>query len=283
MQKVLDQNQALSRRLEEFGIPCGADDRSTRFFDDGQSVMQTQYVYSHADVSPPVLPTLEDSVPLEAAINSVIAPREWENTLVQTRVYMGVRSNSMDVSFRSSAIRTNAWSLLSGISLNDISIISVIGMPISWEEINSIGPDLTFASIISASSEVGLPRSAADRPSSGSRSLPTAKSSRWSFGIPSRRRTVSDRLPDGVKLASDVVSDQVIYKHVSFTVHVESKMPKLKSKRPTRGRSIRPSSTGWDNIQVYKLLTLGDSKVGKTALTIQVCQGWSHSYSKFGS
>jgi hypothetical protein len=72
-------------------------------------------------------------------------------------VYARVQSNNCDMSFTSSAIRTTAWSMLSGLSLNDISIISVLALPISLEEVESIGRQLTFARIISGAQEPGSP------------------------------------------------------------------------------------------------------------------------------
>lgn len=156
VQKVVDQNQALLRRLEEHDFYRGAEDTSVRFFDNDQSVIQAQGAFSHGPGSsnpPLVLPKLKDPIPLEAAFDSAISPRDFEITLEQTRVYMRVQSNDSDVSFTSSAVRSNAWSILSGLSLNDISVMSVIALPISLKEINSIGPQLTFAKIMSGTEE----------------------------------------------------------------------------------------------------------------------------------
>lgn len=76
---------------------------------------------------------------------------------IAARVYARVQSNDCDMSFTSSAIRTTAWSMLSGLSLNDISIISVLALPISLEEVESIGSQLAFARIISAAQEPASP------------------------------------------------------------------------------------------------------------------------------
>ena len=77
IQRVVDQNQALSRRLEQLDFYLGAEDTSVRFFDDDQSVIQAQGALSpNAQSGTPqlVLPKLEDPIPLEAAFNSAIAP-----------------------------------------------------------------------------------------------------------------------------------------------------------------------------------------------------------------
>ena len=47
--------------------------------------------------------------------------------------------------------------MLSSLSLNDISIISVLTLPISLEEVESIGSQLTFARIISGAQEPESP------------------------------------------------------------------------------------------------------------------------------
>ncbi|KAK1759922.1 hypothetical protein QBC47DRAFT_117525 [Echria macrotheca] len=75
--------------------------------------------------------------------------REFELTLEQTRVYARVRSNKCDASVISSERGTATWSMLSGLSLNDISAISVLSLPISLEEMASIGPDLIFTHMLS--------------------------------------------------------------------------------------------------------------------------------------
>lgn len=75
--------------------------------------------------------------------------RDFEVTLEQTHVYRRIRSDKADVSFTTSVIRTQAWSMLSELSLNDISIVSVIALPITLDDINSIAPQLTFANVIS--------------------------------------------------------------------------------------------------------------------------------------
>lgn len=55
----------------------------------------------------------------------------FENVLEQSWVYRRNQSNECDKSFISSAQRSHAWSVFSGYSLADISVISVIAMPIT--------------------------------------------------------------------------------------------------------------------------------------------------------
>ena len=59
----------------------------------------------------------------------------FEGTLEDSRVYKRVKRNDCDISFRSSVARSNAWSQLSGVSLAQVSAISVIALPILPTEI----------------------------------------------------------------------------------------------------------------------------------------------------
>ena len=147
----MDKNEALLRRLEQYDANR-FDDASVRFFDDNESMFHRHEISSAAKSSSPGIagiPATGDSIFLENFFETALSPREFEVILEQTRVYARAQSNDCDVSFTSSAIRTNAWSALSGLSLNDISVISVLALPISWEEVDKIGSHGTFAGILS--------------------------------------------------------------------------------------------------------------------------------------
>jgi cell division control protein 24 len=60
---------------------------------------------------------------------------DFENDLGASRVYRRAQRDTMDFSFRSSIAHTNAWSVFSGLSLSDVSIISAIALPLYPEEI----------------------------------------------------------------------------------------------------------------------------------------------------
>jgi len=47
-----------------------------------------------------------------------------------SRVYRRTENYKSDVSFTSSAIRTHAWSVFSGLSLSEVSVISAIALPL---------------------------------------------------------------------------------------------------------------------------------------------------------
>jgi hypothetical protein len=61
----------------------------------------------------------------------------FENELESSRVYNRTRIYDSDVSFTTSAVRTHAWSVFSGISLAQISIISAIALPLYSHEISN--------------------------------------------------------------------------------------------------------------------------------------------------
>ncbi|CVL13456.1 hypothetical protein FPRO06_07790 [Fusarium proliferatum] len=62
---------------------------------------------------------------------------DFEHDLKLSRVYRHAKRDTMDFSARSSAAPTHAWSSLSGISLSDISHISVLALPLYVEDISN--------------------------------------------------------------------------------------------------------------------------------------------------
>lgn len=62
---------------------------------------------------------------------------DFEHDLKLSRAYRHAKRDTMDFSARSSVARTHAWSSLSGISLSDISHISVLALPLYAEDISN--------------------------------------------------------------------------------------------------------------------------------------------------
>jgi len=72
------------------------------------------------------------------AVNLAILFRsEFEDDLEASRVYRRNQQNICDCSFVSSAARMNTWSIFSGLSLADVSNISVIALPLCQEDISN--------------------------------------------------------------------------------------------------------------------------------------------------
>ena len=61
----------------------------------------------------------------------------FEQDLKASRVYRRAKRHSLDISIRSSVARTHAWSIFSGLSLGQISSISVLALPLYPTDISN--------------------------------------------------------------------------------------------------------------------------------------------------
>ncbi|RGP71687.1 hypothetical protein FLONG3_6991 [Fusarium longipes] len=66
-----------------------------------------------------------------------ISKFDFQDDLEASRPYRRAKRDTMDYSFRSSIARSNSWSVFSGLSLGDISIMSVIALPVYQEDITN--------------------------------------------------------------------------------------------------------------------------------------------------
>jgi len=66
-----------------------------------------------------------------------ISKFDFEDDLESSRVYRRAVRETMDFSFRSSIARSHNWSVFSGLSLGDISIMSVIALPVYQDDITN--------------------------------------------------------------------------------------------------------------------------------------------------
>ncbi|EKJ68345.1 hypothetical protein FPSE_11353 [Fusarium pseudograminearum CS3096] len=60
---------------------------------------------------------------------------DFEDDLESSRVYRRTKRDTVDFSFCSSILRSNSWSVFSGLSLSDISCLSVIALPVYSDDI----------------------------------------------------------------------------------------------------------------------------------------------------
>lgn len=151
---VVQQNETILRRFEQVNLHVGAENGSTRFLEDDVSTIRGRRTLHENFESSSYflgLPVPEGSILAQDERKNANSSRDFENILNETRVYKRVQSNQCDVSFTTSIVRTHAWSMLSDLSLSDISAISIIALPVSLEEINNIGANLTFANMLSLS------------------------------------------------------------------------------------------------------------------------------------
>ena len=61
----------------------------------------------------------------------------FEDDLGKSRVYKRTERYESDVSFTTSVVRDHAWSVFSGISLSEISLISAIALPLHLDEVSN--------------------------------------------------------------------------------------------------------------------------------------------------
>jgi hypothetical protein len=245
VQELVDGNENLLRRLEQYHSSY-VENASIRFFDDGESIFTRQEAPTHIPSSKNTADALASSKNPGSA-GGAMSAREFEITLEQTRVYARVQSNDCDMSFTSSAIRTTAWSVLSGLSLNDISIISVLALPISLEEVESIGSQLTFARIISGAQEPGSPHGQDSQ-------------------LPSSSVLHEVLLPP----IAEETSEQRLHMYETTLTRLAVSTSPIQLQPPVHESlpAVKPRSAG--KLILYTLVVLGDGGSGKTELTNQV-------------
>jgi hypothetical protein len=144
-----DDNKQLTEKLHLISaFPQAPSARSTRFFgdDDRSEVQSTRW--SMITLGQHMNGGLSDRESSgKPRSRRDIVGRSWasfEVALAKTLVYGRVKSDECDVSFRSSAAGSNAWSMLSGLSLNAVSAVSVVGIPITLKDIKMMGFRLTM-------------------------------------------------------------------------------------------------------------------------------------------
>ncbi|KIW32205.1 uncharacterized protein PV07_03765 [Cladophialophora immunda] len=136
MQAVLDQNEDMRDRLARLEANGLIKPASIRFFernedDDDDNVTirpgpsNWQRAGEIAAITRPI--SIFENV-----------PAEFELILGDSRVYRRVEMNACDMSFRSSLALTHAWSIFSGLSLSEISAISVISLPLRESELQRL-------------------------------------------------------------------------------------------------------------------------------------------------
>jgi len=179
--------------------------------------------------------------------------------LGSSRVYQRTELYESDVSFTSSAVRTHAWSVFSGLSLSEVSMISAVALPLYLDEISNIE---CYAPSRLAHANLRV----------------TTQMTNESIPL----NSAADILPDS---ASGTTLDSV----VQFEWGQGLKKPRSRlfswrnrimgSNEGVMTRKIRNSPSTYvssnsvleqKNLPLYKLVVLGDRDVGKTELTIQV-------------
>ncbi|OBS29447.1 hypothetical protein FPOA_03383 [Fusarium poae] len=149
---LLESNHSLSRRLLNLEESL-----------DSQTIASRRMSFlTLTDVTPQNIGS-EKSQPSITDTDSTIdiSKFDFEDDLEASRAYRRAQRDTMDFSFRSSVARSNSWSVFSGMSLGDISIMSVIALPVYQD-------DLTNAQYYDFGNETVVvdeePQPVADRP-----------------------------------------------------------------------------------------------------------------------
>lgn len=129
-----------------------SDSRSVKFFDDASSIISKRLsflsVRSVDSSSSSISSTLQKRQSITITSPSIVARNDFELALERSRVYNRTQLNESDISFTSSTAPTDAWSMLSGLSLNDISIVSAFRLPITLDDIDLLAPGSTFSILL---------------------------------------------------------------------------------------------------------------------------------------
>jgi cell division control protein 24 len=141
---LLESNHSLTRRLmnleDAFEVRSLVSKRQSRSFNtyhgisEGNSIGEEPNIKSTDSTIARTNNTSQLSTPPD---RKEVSDFDFENDLGASRVYRRAQRDTMDFSFRSSIAHTNAWSIFSGLSLSDISIISAIALPLYPEEIEN--------------------------------------------------------------------------------------------------------------------------------------------------
>ncbi|KAI8652444.1 hypothetical protein NCS57_01308400 [Fusarium keratoplasticum] len=150
--EVLQQNEALAHRLQRLEGNLMSDSRSVKFFDDASSIISRRLsflsVRSVDSSSSSISSASQKRQSITITSPSIVARNDFELALERSRVYNRTQLNESDVSFTSSTAPSAAWSMLSGLSLNDISIISAFRLPITLDDIDLLAPGSTFSILL---------------------------------------------------------------------------------------------------------------------------------------
>ncbi|KAK1470869.1 hypothetical protein CCUS01_00987 [Colletotrichum cuscutae] len=197
--EILEQNRTLAEHLKLLDSEASRDTRSVKFMNDASSIMSrpgsTQGVIYRSPSS-----VLQRPQPLDGSTIMTLSRRNFELDLGQSRVYKRTQDRETDrSSFTTSNAPTSAWSMLSGLRIGDISIVSAFRLPITLEEINKIAPGSIFSGLLMdhQSMEDQTRPEASERSDSRSRALSKGEKSAGTLAFkPDDSDDVAYREPD---------------------------------------------------------------------------------------
>lgn len=128
VEQVVAKNEEMSLRLRNIDDTISRLGQTTRPKDD-----ENESTLSIQTVAPPHRP----SINVSQAVQQMQCSFAFEEDLLATRVYRKALVSNSRASFVTYATRTTAASVLSGLSLTDISNVSILAVPVFAQEISN--------------------------------------------------------------------------------------------------------------------------------------------------
>jgi hypothetical protein len=229
VEQLLESNQDLSKRLRNLEESCEAQSILTRCFRNSSSTGLVEEDGTNNSTF------ALDGLSLETGFDGfdfqfTTIQLSFEDDLKTSRVYSRTQVYESDVSYTSSAVRTHAWSIFSGLSLAEVSIISAIALPIYSHEISN-SQWYSFGEAQQASP-------------------PQTSTIKEDSSVLSKAKATANK-------SASVVSK-------IHGIYAASDLRRLRRKPISQGKNNAFRMT------LYKLVVLGDAGVGKDELIIQV-------------
>jgi hypothetical protein len=131
VKELLQSNQQISSRLQNIEDSLETGSILTNCFRNGTLDESAE------DSDPEDLYRAEPARNIRRNLSEDSSQPGFHDDLGTSRVYRRTERYESDVSFTSSAVRTHAWSIFSGLSLSEVSVISAIALPLFLEEISN--------------------------------------------------------------------------------------------------------------------------------------------------
>jgi hypothetical protein len=289
--QLLESNQEISRRLHNLEASQDSQSILTNCFRNGNTHEGVDVTEEITEADPNKRDSRTSS-PFSNNFQATAFHYSFEIDLNTSRVYRRTEPYESDVSFTSSNVRTHAWSIFSGMSLSEISVVSALALPLyaydipnnEWYNFGEIGlavpmsetryqetmnwplPSNTRSTKSTALSAISAPlenitaelQLSTASTSAGLRVPAGAKSS-------GHGPMLSTPLPDYKHAANQTTKLGAAQKAAKAQRKSSLSMP-----RPLRVPTRQATTGRNDRMVFYKLVVLGDMDVGKTSLTIQV-------------
>lgn len=276
VEKLLMSNQDLSLRLRSIEDKFESRSIMTACFRNGtMDGLAEGESETGNEVPAEVKPTLWFSILAQNTAEDT-SRNDFQVDLGTSRVYKRTALYKSDVSFTSSVARTHAWSIFSGLSLSEVSMISAIALPLYLDEISN-KQWYTFSHHGNTNLQFANQFSNGPSPVNSADTAPTASGTTLSSNVPSKFRK---KIKKPRAMASHFLQPKQDRELTDITL-----LGRLKPNTHDPGATVRspavaksdilPQSSSQTDLKsngmtLYKLAVLGDGGVGKTELTIQV-------------